>query len=200
MLSFVTLFLEHFFTTPTDVVASTLAILLVLSPLRDKLSRFGVWYDLFYAYNLALLIISLSSLLLVDEAKTRASIQNRAALHLKRFSTYFGQGRFLFFVLFVLTLFFYVDNQSKEFIILFVYAAIILLIDPKTYVMGLAARDRKYQLDIGDIIGVQSRNTFLAKLYKKRVPVRRFDFVEFQYSMGDSENEKIGDVHEILTS
>ena len=36
--------------------------------------------------------------------------------------------------------------------------------------------------EIGEIIGVQSRNVFLAKLYKERVPVRRFDLAEFRYS------------------
>ncbi len=41
-------------------------------------------------------------------------------------------------------------------------------------------------LDIGEIIGVQSGNTFLAKLYTDRQPVRRFDLVEFRYSMDDS--------------
>src|SRR4030042_5878650 len=55
MLSFVTLFLEHFFTTPTDVLASTIAILLLLAPLRAQLANLGRWYEGFFAYNLVLL-------------------------------------------------------------------------------------------------------------------------------------------------
>src|SRR6266571_5097890 len=65
--SFVTLFLEHFFTTPTDVLASTIAILLLISPLRDQLSRFGKWYWIFFEYNVLLLLTSLVTLLLADQ-------------------------------------------------------------------------------------------------------------------------------------
>src|SRR5690554_2137708 len=74
MLSFVTLFLEHFFTTPTDVLASTIAILLLLAPLHSQLNRLGNWYWLFFGYNLVLLSIALAALLLVDEQKSSLAL------------------------------------------------------------------------------------------------------------------------------
>ena len=37
MISFVTLFLEHWFTKPSDVLATSISILLVLAPLRNQL-------------------------------------------------------------------------------------------------------------------------------------------------------------------
>jgi uncharacterized protein len=185
MLSFVVLFLEHFFTTPTDVLASTIAILLLLAPLHSQLSKLGRWYWIFFAYNLLLLMTSLVALLLLDNNKSSGVMQNRVSAILKRFSVFFGNGRFLFFALFLLTLLFYVDSQSGQFLVIAGYASVILLIDPKGFVLSSWRSRRKVGFDIGEIIGVQSRNTFLAKLYKERVPVRRFDIVEFRYSMDE---------------
>ncbi len=185
MLSFVTLFLEHFFTTPTDVLASTIAILLLLAPLRSQLSKLGHWYWIFFSYNLVLLLTSLTALLLLDGDKPSTAVQKRISAVLKRFSVFFGNGRWLFCALFLLTLFFYVDSQSRQFLVLAAYAAAIVLIDPKGWALQSWMSARGSGLEIGEIIGVQSRNVFLAKLYKERVPVRRFDLAEFRYSMAE---------------
>lgn len=96
MLSFVTLFLEHYFTTPTDVLASTIAILLLLSPLHFHLSRFGQWYWIFYGYNLLLLITSLIALLLLDKNISQSSKKNRISSVLKRFSVFLVMDVFSF--------------------------------------------------------------------------------------------------------
>jgi len=185
MLSFVTLFLEHFFTTPTDVLASTISILLLLAPMQVQLSKFGQWYWIFMGYNILLLVTSLVALLLLDGNKSSAALQNRSSLVLKKFSVFFGNGRVLFFALFFLTLVFYVDSNSAHFLAIAGYASLIILTDPKSFVMSTWRSRSKPGLDIGEIIGVQSRNTFLARLYKVHVPVRRFDIVEFRYSMDE---------------
>jgi len=187
MLSFVTLFLEHFFTTPTDVLASTISILLLLAPIRQQLSKFGIWYTVFFSYNLLLLLTSLLALLLLDTSKATMTLQNRWSLQLKRFSTFFGNGRFLYFCLFILTLLFYIDNQTKTFLWLFFYAAVIILIDPKKFIIQLTKGRKTAKADVGQIFGVQSKNTYLAKLYKERVTIQRFDCVEFLYTMGESQ-------------
>ncbi|MCP5059632.1 MAG: ATP-binding protein [bacterium] len=189
MLAFVTLFLEHFFTTPTDVIASTIAILLLLSPLRSRLSEMGAWYTLFYTYNALLLATAVLALLFLDEARSSAAWKNRVSLTLKRFSTFFGNGRFLFFSLFFLTLLFYVDSQSDGFLWLFGFSAIVVLIDPKRFAMLTFSRRARHENDVGVIFGVQSKNIFLAKLYDERKPVRRFDFVEFRYEIEDDRRD-----------
>lgn len=186
MLSLVTFFLEHFFTSPTDVLASTISILLILSPLHERLSRFGKWYWVFFGYNLLLLLTSLIALLLVSADDSASSLRNRISSHLKRFSTFFGNGRFLFFMLFFLTLAFYSDSHSSQFLLLSGYASVILLIDPKRFFLAVLKSKGQKANDIGEIIGVQSKNTFLARLYTKRSSVKRFDLVEFRYSMEES--------------
>jgi hypothetical protein len=187
MLSFVTLFLEHFFTKPTDVLASTISILLLLSPLHSQLSKLGIWYEIFYVYNVILLLAALFALLLVDEEKSSASLQNKISSNLKRFAVFFGNGRWLYFCLFFLTLLFYVENDAKPFLWLFFYASAIILIQPKQFVLQTIFKRRKYNTDIGEIFGVQSKNIFLAKLYKERLPVKRFEFVEFHHAVSDQD-------------
>ena len=51
MLSFNTLILEHYFTKPTDVLASSIAILLTITPLKNSLTSLGVWYSIYWFYN-----------------------------------------------------------------------------------------------------------------------------------------------------
>lgn len=186
MISFVTLFLEHWFTKPTDVMAASISILLVLAPLRSDLVDLGVWYKIFFGYTLLVGLGALLTLLLVDSEKSSDSLQNRAANHLKTFATAFGNGRLLYFALFILTLLFYVDSQSPLFLILFAYSAAILLADPKRVIIGLGQRNSSIGDDIGEIFSVQSKSTFLVKLYNERKRVRRFDFVEFRYSMEET--------------
>src|SRR5690554_5239634 len=59
MLAFTIMFAEHYFTRPTDVVASTVAILLLLSPLHDELQDLGIWYWIFWYYNAFVLLAAL---------------------------------------------------------------------------------------------------------------------------------------------
>lgn len=187
MLSFVALFLEHFFTTPTDVLTSSLAILLMISPLHQELSRFGVWYKLFFGYNVLLFLAALIALLMLDRNRPNDSLQNRLSASLKKFAVTFGDGRFLFTALFLLTLLFYVDSQEPEFMALAGFAAFIIFADPTGYAAKIFESEKPKGNDIGELIGVQSRNTFLAKLYDQHVPVRRFDLVEFDYSMQEDD-------------
>lgn len=196
MLCFIVLFVEHFFTKPTDVLASAISILLLLAPIKSDLSRFGFWYDLFFYYNLSLVVISLLALLLIDDEKPSNSHQNIAAYYLKAFATRFGNGKFLFYSLFVLSLLFYVDNQSSEFLILFGFSLIVLLVDPKRFF--LQAISKKDQPDeVGRIFSVQGKNTFLAQLLKNK-PLENGQLVHFSFNSGGGNEQHVGcviDVH-----
>ncbi len=186
MLSFVTLCLEHFFTKPTDVLASTLSIIMLLTPLHSQLGNLGVWYGIFLGYSYLLMLTALVALFLVDDTKPSEAVQNRIAGALKTLAVHFGTGRFLFFGLFVICMLAYVDSQSTDFLILFTYASVLLLINPKSAVFSTARLLRSSDEEIGTIFGVQSKNTFLVRLHPTHKPVRRYGCVEFTYSMDDS--------------
>jgi Helicase HerA, central domain len=196
MLCFIVLFVEHYFTKPTDVLASSISILLLLAPIENELDRFGLWYELFFSYAAFMVALSLLSLLLADQEKPESSIQNRSSLLLKNIATTFGNGKFLFYSLFALCLLFYVDNQSKEFLYIFGFSLVVLLVDPKKLVLK-TLKLRKDKREIGRIIAVQSKNSFLTKLYKD-VPVDNGDLVQFCYNSGAGNSQHIGcvlDVH-----
>ncbi len=183
MLSFIVLFLEHYFTTPTDIILSTVSILLLLSPIKDKLSDFGVWYNIFYFYNIGILILSLATLILLNKNKSKNHISNRISGFLNLFITRFGNGKFLYFSLFILTIFFYVNNQSLYFLILIGYSIVILLVRPTDLLKRLTTKRSKSENDIGEIFGVLSGDVFLVKLFQNSRNINVFDYVEFKYSM-----------------
>lgn len=196
MLSLTALILEHFFTTPTNVIASTVAVLLTLGPLHEQLDRLGIYYWIFFSYNAVMLIVALVALLLLDRDLGSAALQNRLSERLKRFATFFGNGRFIFATLFFLTLVFYVDSQSPGFLILSAYAMVIMLIDPKSALVKQLESSRAARHEVGEVIGVQSGDTFIARLFGDRMPVRKHAFVEFRYSQPEDDQVHRGMVLE----
>lgn len=187
MLSFTTLLAEHFFTRPTDVVASAVSILLLLSPIHSELKDLGLWYWIFWGYSAVLLIASLLALLLLNPEKSPADPMNRASLILKTLAVRFGNGRFLWFFLFVLCVLFYVDNQSPLFIALFAYASVLLLIDPKKAFMSLKSLSAKPESAVAELFGIQSSSAYLAKVYPDSPSVNRFDVTGFLSNSGGRE-------------
>lgn len=188
MLSFTTLLAEHFFTRPTDVVASSVSILLLIAPMHSALSKAGNWYWLFFGYNSVILIVSLLSLLLLNSDKSEAALSNRASAIAKTIAVRFGNGRFLWFSLFALCVFFYVDSQSPLFIALFAYAAILLLIDPKKAIMMISLVAKKPGSEVAKLFSVQSGNAFLARVLPNSMPALRLDVVGFTSNIGGSKN------------
>ena len=94
--------------------------------------------------------------------------------------------------MFILTIFFYIDSKSQYFLFIFLYSAFVLL-DPWKFILKIPVFTKsKPQSGIGQIFGVQSKNTFLVKLYDKRPTIKIFDFVEFRYSMDEDKSVRKG--------
>ena len=189
MLSFNTLILEHYFTKPTDVLAAAIAILLTITPIKANLLSFGMWYDIYWFYVLAIGLLSVGSIVLFDPIGSPDNKKNIISRFIKDFVVTFGNSKVLFFILFMLTLLFYVDSKSPYYLILFFYSAFVL-IDPWKFLLKInLLKNQAAEPGIGQIFGVQSKNTFLVKLFDERPIINRFDFVEFKYSM--DENKKL---------
>lgn len=191
MLSFSVLFIEHYFTKPSDVLSSSIGILLLITPLRNNVLDFNLWYDIFYFYTIIIAIFSLTSLLFYNPEYDETILSNRISKALKDFVVRFGNSKILFSLLLFLTLVFYVKSETIYFFILFLYAGLILT-DPWKYFIALDFFEKKESSQsIGKIFGVQSKNTFLVKVFDKHPAIKIFDFVEFKYSMDDKkENYK----------
>lgn len=192
MLSFTTLLAEHFFTRPTDVVASSVSILLLLSPLHSELKDMGLWYWLFWGYSASLLVISLVSLLLLSPEKSPTDKVNKASAVLKIIAVRFGNGRFLWFSLFALCVLFYVDSQSPLFLALFAYASVLLIIEPKKALLSLNSLAKQQGSAVAELFGIQSSSAYLAKVYPDSPPIKRFDVAGFVTNAGGNERWKAG--------
>ncbi len=193
MLSFVSCFLEHFFTRPTDVIASTLSILLIMAPLKQGLAKYGIWYEYFMVYTIVMLVMALLSSLFYNDKKPQSSKTSILSNWLKHFSVYFGRAKLLYGTLFILTLLFYIDSSKPEFLWLFATSAFLIIVDPKDFIRKLPKLKVGKSLEVGKIFGVQSKRTFLIKLFKEKdVTVKLFDFVEFCYSMDRNSKPRKG--------
>jgi len=199
MLAFTILFAEHYFTRPTDVIASTVAILLLLSPMHGQLHEIGAWYWIFWGYNAVLLLVALTSLLLVDSGFSETALRNRLAQAFKIVAVRFGNGKLLWFSLFVLSLFFYVDSQSPLFVIAFGFAAVILLVDPQKAILDVTKRRTTSVEEVGRIFGVQAGPTYLAKRLPGSNSVTRFDVVGLRPNTATDNAWRLGFVLESYT-
>lgn len=179
MLSFVTLLAEHFFTRPTDVVASTLSVLLLISPTHSLLADSGVWYWVIWGYSTVLLLVSLFSLFLLDSTQSPESPTNRVSKVLYRIAITFGSGRLVWFFVFLVTTLFYVDSQSPLVLVLLAYSALLLALDPSKVLRLFRRTGHPSGEAVAEIFSVQSGTAFLAKTFPDSPPVHRFDIVGF---------------------
>lgn len=182
MMAFTTLFSEHYFTRPTDVVASTVSVLLLLTPLHAQMQELGAWYWILWGYSALLLLISLVSLLLLTPTESESSPKNKAAGLLKSIAVKFGGGKLLWFVVFCSSLFFYVDSQSNLFLVAFGFAAAMMLLNPKKALPWISSNLRQRPAEVARIFGVQAGPTYIAKLMPGVGPVKQFDVVGFRPS------------------
>jgi uncharacterized protein len=188
MASFVALLMEHWFTKPTDAIATAIAILLVIVPSWNSLAEMGAVLIGLAGYTAGILVLASVAILLMSGEPSEK--RQKAGKLLSGLSTYLGSGKFMFLALFLGALFTYVDRESPHFIVLSIYAAAVLAVDPKK-LPSLVFPRKTFDPPIGEVIGVQSRNTILAKLAANRVAVSRYDFVEFS-DAGDSNRRRKG--------
>ena len=120
MLSFNTLILEHYFTKPTDVLATSISVLLLITPLKNELINLGNWFNALFYFSLLFGIMSIVSLALFDPQKPENNTQNIFSKNIKNFVVRFGNSKVQFFCVFILTLFFYIESKSEYFILLFI--------------------------------------------------------------------------------
>ena len=132
MMSFVSLLVEHYFSKPADVLSSSISILLLIIPLQGTLSHLGWIYTVLIVYNSVLIIMSLVALFLLNGDMPTTAIRNKWSSILKDIAVRFGNGKLMFFVVFLASLLGFVDAHSIEFIILLIYSLLIWSCQPQT--------------------------------------------------------------------
>lgn len=191
VMSFAVLLLEHWFTKPTDTLASSISAALAIAPARSVLSELGIWYDIYGAYLAFIIVCASLSVVLYASGNQMSNAKMKFAKRLRDIAITFGNAKVVYGLLFLLTLTYYVNSQDPFFSAVMIYAIAVILIDPKVLPNLLGRRATSADAEIGEIIGVQSKRTILARLHANRPLVKRFDAVEFANPDG-SENAQKG--------
>ncbi|TCK98023.1 hypothetical protein EDC19_0431 [Natranaerovirga hydrolytica] len=194
MLAFTSLLVEHFFTKPADVLASSVSILLLIAPLKSILSEMGWLYYLVFYYSLFQFLLAVISLILLDGTKAEEHWKNKTSYYTKLICSHFGNSRVLYFSLFVTTILTYIDSQNIMFAILFCYAIFIILINPSklTFKINKKQKTNAGISSLGSVVGVHSNNIFLVKLFKDYKKFEFLDSVFFKYKEGKRIKEEYG--------
>ena len=183
-------FLEVHLTKPNDVIINSIAVLVTLLALSDRKDFIG-WRTM-VIFSSLLLVLSLVSLILWNKEESEFSLRNKIGKAFYNISTFAGQGRLFFSVIFILAIASYYPTKSDAFLKLLLFWGFITIIGPS----GLANLvDRYVRLfkkgkiqDVGTIIGILSPNIFFAKL-NENVKVNRYDPVVIRLSTSDQKKE-----------
>lgn len=200
MMAFATLFLEHFFTKPSDVLATSISILLILLPMQSEISeKLGIWYKLFIFYNFVLVALAFTSLYILDPNKSENEQINKASNTLKIICTYFGKAKFLYLGLSAMMIFNYVDHQKPIFVSLFMFGLILVAVEPNKVYWKLIKAKKAKDKSLGDVRACLSERLYEIKFDKDVYP-KLLDSFFFRYSVEKSVIEgvlvEISNTHE----
>ena len=185
MMVFSILFIDPYYSSPKNVITNTIPLALTLIPIKDVFVDSKIWWVSFCVV-ITLLVASVVALVLNDETKSENHIQNRFSVFLKNSVVIFGQGKVLYSLVFIASLLAYYSIQNNYTITLFFFWCGILLINPKALTNTFSLKSKKLSTNaIGEVFSIQSKQVLLAKVFKDKVDVNKFDIVEFQYSTQD---------------
>lgn len=188
--AFALLLVEHWFTSPTHSITNSLSVLLVMLPAFPNLSELGVWYYLILGYAAIVFLASCAALVLLEIGNKGNASAEKWSQIIKTIVSRLGRARVLYPLVAISSLLAYFDSQTYTFLLLTLFAIFVIAFDPRTMLPNLFNASSAENTIIGDVIGVQSRHTFLAKLRMARQPVRLFDFVEFRVGDDQSQTRK----------
>ena len=113
-MALIALLVEHYFETPSTVIATAISALLLLAPARDGLSRLGPLYWGIVAWCLSLLVVSTVALLVLPDPAAKGAKAERTRLlsrRLKRIAARYGNARLVFGLMAVITSIVYLSEK-----------------------------------------------------------------------------------------
>ncbi len=185
MVLFSILFIEPYYTSPKNVITNTLPLLLVFLAIKTTFINISLWWLAIIVLGL-LLFASILALSIEDKNNSPDHWKNKASTILKNIVVILGQGKVLYSAVFLYFLLTYHSIQNTHVVILFVVWFFVLSINPKKVHNDFISPDIKEKNNqVGEIFGVQSKKTFLVKLFDDKKNISNFDMVKFRYSMQD---------------
>jgi hypothetical protein len=183
MVLFSILFIEPFFTSPKNIFMNVIPLILMLLPIRDSFQNLAHW-NFFMVALLLLLASSIAIFFFADEDKSPEDPINQRIDSIKKVLLKVGKAKNLYTVVFFYFLIvYYADAPVFQVTMLAIWLCIILFVDPtNTNLFLLGKIGKGSQNQIGTIIGVDSDNLFLAKLFKDKSLINKFEVVKFKHA------------------
>ena len=189
MVLFSILFIEPYYTSPKNVITNAVPLLLVFLAIKQTFNNLIAWWIAIIFIGL-LISISIFALTIEDKNRSPNYWTNLASLKSKNIVVFLGQGKFLYSAVFIYFLLSYYSIQSTHTLILFILWFLILAINPKSlHGSFFLPRKNDFPDQVGEIFSVQSKKTFLVKLFEDRKSIKNFDAVRFKYSMQDKDDQ-----------
>lgn len=186
MVLFSVLFIEPYFTSPKNVITNAIPLILVLLAIRNSFVNTILWWAAIIIIGL-LIIASILAISIEDNNKSPDYWKNQLSVKTKNIVVVLGQGRVLYSTVFIYFLITYHSIQNLHTLLLFILWFFILAINPKRLHNDFSLPGINNKADqIGEIFSVQSKKTFLVKLFDDRKTIKDFDPVKFKYSMQDT--------------
>ena len=183
MTLFSILFIETYYSSPKNVIANSIPLLLVLISIKTSFHNLAFWW-LATSVIVFLLLISILAMVIVDNDKSQEYLGNRISERLKNIAVFLGQGKVLYSAAFFGFLLTYYSINDFYTLVLFVMWFFIVSINPKSLTNTFRLVKNKYPDNaIGGIFSVQSKRMFFVKIFDDIDNIHKFDVINFNYSM-----------------
>ena len=145
---------------------------------------------IFYAFLFVITYLIISSYLLLWLRQKSLGLESKIVRFISRINREIGKPETLFSSFFIWGAFKQFGTGNNQFNGLLLFWAVFIILNIPSLAKAIEdlfqiGKDKSNKLALGQIFGVQSKNTFLVRLYdssERIVNTRIFDFVEFKYS------------------
>lgn len=189
MVLFSVFFIEPYYTSPKNVITNATPLLLLLIAIQKSFINPFIWWAAITVIGL-LIIASIFAISIEDKNKSPENWRNQASTKTKTIVVFLGQGKVLYSSVFLYFLNTYHSIQNTHTLLLFILWFFILAINPKNLHNSFLMPGKNDPHEkVGEIFSIQSKKTFLVKLFDDRTNIKDFDPVQFKYSMQESEEQ-----------
>lgn len=186
MVLFSVLFIEPYYSSPKNVIANVVPILLVMLAIYKEFPDKTHWIIIVFLLTV-LLILAITAMSLADNNESPSSLKNRIAERFKNLTILVGGGKVLYSGVFLYFLFVYYVNDRKMngyiFGLLIIWALMLIINQNDLHNALWGSKKEKDKTAVGQIFGIESQKMFLVKLFNNSSKFNKFDVVKFNYSM-----------------
>lgn len=161
---------ENFFTKPTDVIATSFSIILMIFPilLKEKNDIFICLFLIEFIICCALIIISLISLLISNQNKSPETRCNKIAANCKSIACTLGKTKWLYTITYSIFIIRYFNEIEKNPYILLILLIILMIMNNLNLNNIKLSINKKILCSIGAIKSLERDGIVIAELYKDK--------------------------------